>query len=103
MTTTNSQISMLGSMLSEYSNAYTLVSGKIEIPNTGTAAAPNNRKFLIIKTCAPFIDSIRELSNTQIYNAKDIDVLMTIYNKLYNTAIIIQEQYNGNTIEMNHF
>ena len=43
---------MLRSSLCVYSDAYILVSDTIEIPNTGTAAAPNNRKNIIIKNCA---------------------------------------------------
>ena len=33
----------------DYSDAYILVSGSIEIQNTETAAAPNNRKNIIIE------------------------------------------------------
>ena len=54
----NSQIkfknSMLRSNLCDYSDAYKLVSGTITVPNTGTAANPNNIKNVIIKNCAPF-------------------------------------------------
>ena len=57
-----------------------LVSGTITAPNTGTAANPNNRKKIIIKNCAPFTDFISKINNTQIDNAKDIDIVMSIYN-----------------------
>ena len=49
------------------------------VENTGTAPAPNNRKYIIIKNCAPFTDCISEINNTQIDNAKEIDVVMTMY------------------------
>ena len=56
---TNSQIkfktSMLKSILSDYRDAYILVSGTITVDNTGTAANPNNSKNMKIKNCAPFI------------------------------------------------
>ena len=61
---------------------YILVSGTIKIPKTGTPAAPNNRNNIITKSCAPFINSIKEINNTQLYNAKDIDSVMPMYNQI---------------------
>ena len=53
----------------------------ITVPNIGTAAVPNNRnKEVVFKNCAPFADRISEINNTQIDNAKDIDVVMNMYN-----------------------
>ena len=49
-------------------------------PITAAAAEPNNRKNIIIKNCAPFTNCISEINNTQIDNAKDIDIVMPIYN-----------------------
>ena len=40
---------MLKSSLCDCSAAYIHVSGNIEIPNTGTVAARNNKKNIIIK------------------------------------------------------
>ena len=37
-------------------------------------------KKVIVKNCAPFTDCITEIKNTQIGNAKDIDVVMPMYN-----------------------
>ena len=65
---------MLRSSLCDYSDAYTLVSGTITVPNTAAAANPNNRKNIVIKNCAPFTNCISEINNTQIDNAKDIDI-----------------------------
>ena len=57
------------------------VKGTITIPNTGTAAVSNNANNEILsKTCAPFADYINEINSMQIDNAKDIDVLMNMYN-----------------------
>ena len=51
------------------------------VPKTGTAANPNNRnKNLIFKNCAPFIDCVSKINNKEIDYAKDIDVVMPVYN-----------------------
>ena len=42
--------------------------------------ANNNHKELVFKNCAPFTDCISEINNTQIDNAKDIDLVMLMYN-----------------------
>ena len=81
----NSQIkfktTMLKSSLCDYSDAYILVKGTITVNNTGTDAAPNNRnKSVIFKNCAPFTNCIGKINNTQIDNAKDIDIVMPMYN-----------------------
>ena len=82
MYNTNSQIkfniSTLKSILCDYSDMYILVSGGITVPNTGTAAAPDNRKSIIVKNCALFTGWISEINNTQI----DIDVVMRMYNSI---------------------
>ena len=82
---TNSQTkfktSMLRSSLCDYSDAYIAVKGTITVPNIGTVATQNNRnKEVIYKNCTPFTDWMSEINNTQIDNAKDIDVVMNIYN-----------------------
>ena len=82
---TNSQTkfetSMLRSSLCDYSDAYIAVKGTITVPNIGTVATQNNRnKEVIFKNCTPFTDWMSEINNTQIDNAKDIDVVMNIYN-----------------------
>ena len=82
---TNSQTkfktSMLRSSLCDYSDAYIAVKGTITVPNIGTVATQNNRnKEVMFKNCTPFTDWMSEINNTQIDNAKDIDVVMNIYN-----------------------
>ena len=82
----NSQIkfktTMLKSSLCDYSDAYILVKGTISINNAAAqgAAANNTNKKAIFKNCAPFTNCISENNNTQIDNAKDIDVVMPMYN-----------------------
>ena len=73
--------SMLQSILYDYSDAYIAFKGTITVPNTGRAAAQNNRnKEVVFENCAPFTDCISEMNNTEIDNAKDIDVVMNMYN-----------------------
>ena len=35
---------------------------------------------VVFKNCAPFTDCISEINNTQIDHAKDIDIVMSMYN-----------------------
>ena len=59
--------SMIRSNLCNYSDAYMYVTGTKKFPNTGIAAATNNRnKKVIIKNCAPFSGCISETNNMQI-------------------------------------
>ena len=44
------------------------------------AAVNNNDRKVIFKYCAPFTNCISEINNTQIDNAKDIDIVMSMYN-----------------------
>ena len=37
-------------------------------------------KGVMSKNCAPFTDCISEINNTQLDKAKDLDVVMTMYN-----------------------
>ena len=82
----NSQIkfktTMLKSSLCDYSDAYILVKGTITVNNTAAqdAAANDTNKNVIFKNCAPFTNCINEINNTQIGNAKDIDIVMPMYN-----------------------
>ena len=82
----NSQIkfktTMLKSSLCDYSDAYILVKGTISVNNTAAtdAAANNTNKKVIFKNCAAFTNCICEINNTQIDNAKNIDVIMPMYN-----------------------
>ena len=82
----NSQIkfktAMLKSSLCDYSNAYILVKEAIGVNNTAAegAAANNTNEKAISKNCAPFTNCISEINNTQVDNAKDIDIVMPMYN-----------------------
>ena len=82
----NSQIkfktTMLKSSLCDYSDACILVKGTISAINTAAAGAAlnNNDRKVIFKNCARFTNCISEINNTQIDNAKDIDIVMSMYN-----------------------
>ena len=73
---------MLKSSLCDYSDAYILVKRTITVNNTTAADADanNTNKKVIFKNCAPFTDCIGEINNTQVDNAKDLDILMLMYN-----------------------
>ena len=75
---------MLKSSLCDYSDAYILVKGKIKIRGAGDDAAARQAderdKGVAFKNCAPFINCISEINNTQVDNANDIDVVMPMYN-----------------------
>ena len=44
------------------------------------AAANNTNKKVLSKNCAPFTNCMSEINNTQINNAKDIDIVMPMDN-----------------------
>ena len=73
---------MLKSSLCDYSHAYVDVKGTITVNNTpaADANANNTNKKVIFKNCAPFTNCITEINNTDIDNAKDIDIVMPMYN-----------------------
>ena len=60
-----------------------LVKVNITVNNTaaaGAAAVNNTNKKVIFKHCAPFTNCISKINNTDIDNAKYIDILMPMYN-----------------------
>ena len=107
--TTNSQIkfktSMLRSRLCDHSNAYMLVNATITLTWAGdndTARRLGERnKGAIFKNCVPFIDCISEINNTQIDNAKYMDIVMPMYLIEYSdnhskTSESLREYYRDN-------
>ena len=75
-------ISMVRSYLCDYGDAYIHVKGTITVPNTGTAAAPNNGNTkLIFKYCAPFMNCISEINDTHLDDAHDIDAVVIVISK----------------------
>ena len=71
---------MLMSSLCDYNDSYVLVTGIISIVAQAGGNSNNANKKVVFKNCAPFTDYISEINNTQIDNAKHIDVNMPMYN-----------------------
>ena len=106
----NSQVkfktTMLKSSLCDYSDAYILVKGTITIYGAGDDAearhADERDKGVAFKNCAPFTNCISEINNTQIDNAKDIDIVMPMYNLIEHTDNYVKTTgLYGNILEMN--
>ena len=75
---------MVKSRLFGYSDAYILLRGTITITGAGDDAAEERaderNKGVIYKNCAPFISSKIEIGNTEIDNAKVVDVVQPMSN-----------------------
>ena len=75
---------MLRSNLCDYADAYILVKGTITITGAGDDDAAKRlderNKGVIFKNCAPFTKCISRINNTDIDNAKDIDIVISLYN-----------------------
>ena len=73
---------MLKSSLCDYSDAYIHVRGTITVNNTAAegVAANNNNKKVIFKNCAPFTNCISQINNTDLDDAKHLDIVMPMYN-----------------------
>ena len=81
---TKFKTTMLKSSLCDYSDAYVLVKGTITINGRGAddaaRLADERDKVVIFKNCAPFTNCISQINNTQIDNAKGIDIVIAMYN-----------------------
>ena len=84
----NSQIKfktiMLESSLCDYRDAYIRVKEKIKVigvrDNAAARRTDEKDTGVIFKNCAPFTNCISEINNAQTDNAKDIDIVMPMYN-----------------------
>ena len=72
--------SMLRSDLCEFNDAYIVVKGDITLE--GDKDANKRNKNLPFKNNAPFINCISKIDPVKINNAKDLDVVMSMYNLL---------------------
>ena len=76
--------SMIRSNLCDYSTVYILVSGTITIDAEGAddnaKRLDERNKGVILKNCASFTDCISNTNKTKIDNAKDVDLVMLMYN-----------------------
>ena len=88
MHNTNNQIkfktSMLKSSLYDYSDTYILLSETITViaavADNAAIDTDKNNKQAIFKNFLPFAYCITETNNTQLDNAKDLDVVIWMYN-----------------------
>ena len=70
---------MLSSSLCDYRDGYILVIGTITVA-AFAGGEENNDIQVVFKNCAPFTNCMSEISNRQIDNVKDIDLVMPMYN-----------------------
>ena len=94
------------SSLCDYSDAYLLVKRKTAITGAGDDAAARQAderdKGVAFKNCAPFTNCVKEINNTQIDNAKDIDMIMPMYSLIeYSENYAKTSGIFGNITEMN--
>ena len=78
---------MLRSNLCDYSDAYTLVQGKITVTTPGANNGANNirdkrNRPLILKNNAPFVSCITRINGELIEDADDLDIVISMYNLL---------------------
>ena len=77
---------MLKSSLYDYTDAYIVVKGRITTAGAGDDAASRQaderNKGVIFKNRAPFTNCKSEINNTELDNAKDIDIVMPLHNFL---------------------
>ena len=75
---------MLRSNLCDYADSYILVKGTKTITGSGDNArerpADERNKEVTFKNCAPFTKCISRINNTDIDNAHNIDIVMSMYN-----------------------
>ena len=73
---------MLKSSFCDYSDAYIHVKRTVTANNTAAADADanNTNEKVIFNNCAPFTRYINEINNTNVDDAKDIDIVMPMYN-----------------------
>ena len=78
------ETTMLKSSLFDYSDAYIFVKGSTTIIGEEAVAAARQAdergKGVAFKNCAPFTNCISEINNTQVDNAKDINIIIPLYN-----------------------
>ena len=108
---------MLKSSLCDHSDAYILVKVKLTITGAGADAeakqANERNKGVVFKNFAPLIGCISEMNNTQVDNARYLNVVMPMYNLIEQLfkiifilfSIIVEKHQDvyGNITEMNLF
>ena len=98
--------SILKSSLCDHSDPYILVKGSItitEIEADATAREGDERKKeVIFRNYAPLTNCISKMNNAQVDNAKDVDVVMLMYDLIeYSNNYSKNPEVYGNITEMN--
>ena len=72
------------SCVCDYSDTCILVKERIPFtgagPDTAARQADESSEVLAFKNCVPFINRTNEISKTELDNAKDRDIVMSMYN-----------------------
>ena len=96
---------MLNASLYDYSDAYTLVEGRItvvgQVANDKSLAVYRNDK-VIFKNWSLFTSCMSNIQNAEVDNAEDLDIVMPMYNLLKYGDICKKHQLvYGNIVGMN--
>ena len=87
---------MLRSSLCDYSSPYMLVNRNITITGVGADTvvqrADERNKQVAFKNCSPCTNCFSKINNIQIYNAKDLDFVMLMYNLTEYSYIVQRHQ-----------
>ena len=92
---------MIRSNLSDYSEVYIPVKENIVVSNSAAQGATinNTNKKVTFKNCALFTSCATKINNTQVDDAQDIDIVISMYNLIeYSNTY---QKTSGNTIEIN--
>ena len=73
---------MLRSNLCDYSDAYIVVKGAIDLSDAAANENDKAKKNVSFKNNAPFRSCITKINNTLTGNAEDLDIVLLIYNLL---------------------
>ena len=99
---------MLNPSLCNYYDVHILAKETIAITGARVDSAAKNaderHKQVTFKNCAPFSDCIIKINNTQVDNAKDLDVVMRMYNLIgcrYNNAKISRRLWQYHKDDVN--
>ena len=76
----NLRLSVLKLSLWDYRDVYIVVNRTIAVADTLPAALDNVNKIEIFKNCISFTDCISKINKTKRDNAKEIDVVIPMYN-----------------------
>ena len=96
---------MLKFSFCDYSDTYIFVKGKITTTGAGDDTAARRAdewdKAVAFKNCSPFTNYTSKINNAQIDNAKDIDIVMPMYDLIeYSNNIKKHLEVCGNITEM---